>query len=145
MMVVVSVTACGTPSMFKKEYEKLRAVQIGWTEDQVKACLGEPFKVYTKESATENHCVQGREYRNRAITSKVWICIIDEPIAYVCFDDQSKVEEVLPGGVELLRRAHWPGVLNPGRQAGRGSSLDQGQVPAGACCVMAGQTACDPA
>jgi len=84
--------------MFKAEYAKLRAVQVGWSEEQVIAHLGEPWKIYMKEDAPENYYVEGWAHKERPITNKVWIYLLDEPIAYVYFDAESKVEEVFVGG-----------------------------------------------
>ena len=96
-MLILSA-ACGDPAMFKAEYDKLRSVQVGWTEEQVKAHLGEPWKVYTKDGAPEDYYVEGWAHKERPITNKVWIYIEDEPSAYVYFDAQNRVEEIFVGG-----------------------------------------------
>jgi outer membrane protein assembly factor BamE (lipoprotein component of BamABCDE complex) len=84
--------------MFEEEFEKLRAVQIGWTDAQVRAHLGEPWKVLTRGNASEHYYVEGWSYKKRPISNKVWLYLADEPIAYVYFDDKDKVEEVFVGG-----------------------------------------------
>jgi outer membrane protein assembly factor BamE (lipoprotein component of BamABCDE complex) len=95
---LVSSTGCGDPAMFKDEYEKLRAVQVGWTEDQVRTHLGAPWKVFRRESAPEHYYVEGWCYKKRPISNKVWIYLTDEAIAYVYFDDRDRVEDVFVGG-----------------------------------------------
>lgn len=87
---------CSRP--FDAEYRKFEAVAVGWTEEQVVAHLGEPARVYTRETAPKDYFVKGYGYKSRPITNKVWIYIGSEPIAYVYFDLRERVEEVVVRG-----------------------------------------------
>ena len=83
---------------FGDEYERFEAVEVGMTEGQVRELLGEPARVYEAETAPEEYYVDGWSYERRPITNKVFIYFSAEPIAYVWFDEENRVEEVFVGG-----------------------------------------------
>lgn len=85
-------------SVYGPEYERFEAIQVGMTEEQVRELLGDPLKVYDAETAPEDYYVEGWTFKRRPITNKVFIYIATEPIAYVWFDEQNRVEEVFVGG-----------------------------------------------
>jgi outer membrane protein assembly factor BamE (lipoprotein component of BamABCDE complex) len=97
MSAIVS-TACGPPSAFKAEYEHFNKVQVGWTEEKVREHLGEPFKVYDRATAPAHYYLDGHGYKERPITNKVWIYQGVEPVAYVYFNENGVVEEVVVRG-----------------------------------------------
>ncbi len=80
------------------EYELLRSVKIGLTEEDVVELLGQPYKVYQATDAPDDYYVEGYSRKERRITGKVFIYIASEPIAYIYFDHDNKVEEVFVGG-----------------------------------------------
>ncbi len=80
------------------EYELFQSVKIGMTEEEVVQLLGQPYKIYHATDAPENYYVDGYGYKERPITNKVFIYIASEPIAYVYFNHNNKVEEVVVGG-----------------------------------------------
>ena len=83
---------------FEEEYERFRQVQIGMTETEVVALLGDPQRVFIKDTAPENYYVDGYSFKKRLITGKVLIYVGAEPIAYVYLDNKSVVEYVFIGG-----------------------------------------------
>lgn len=88
----------GTASVFKEDYERFTSIQVGMTEEEVRARLGEPTYTYAKSSAPKDYYVKGYSFKKRDITNKVLIYVGREPIAYYYFDDNKKVEEVIVGG-----------------------------------------------
>ena len=85
-------------TVFADEYERFRTIEVGMTEAEVTSALGAPLKVYFRESAPANYYEEGYAFLERPITHKVFIYIGTEPIAYVYFDDDNRVEEVFVGG-----------------------------------------------
>lgn len=83
---------------FREERERLRAVQVGMTEARVVELLGPPDKVYSGSTAPRNYFVEGYSFKERQISSKVFIYLGVEAIAYVYFDDGDRVEEAFVGG-----------------------------------------------
>lgn len=73
-------------------------LELGLSSARVRERLGEPSYVYEAESAPEDYYVPGWAHRERPITSEVWIFHIGEPICYVWFDEQGKVEDWFVGG-----------------------------------------------
>jgi len=94
----LALAQCGPSDAFREDYEGLRSIKVGMTEQGVIEKLGTPLHVYDKASAPKDYYVEGWSRRERAITHKVLIYIASEPIAYVYLDDQNKVEEVFVGG-----------------------------------------------
>ncbi|MGH9777022.1 MAG: outer membrane protein assembly factor BamE domain-containing protein [Candidatus Acidiferrales bacterium] len=83
---------------FRDEYELFRSVKVGMTEDEVVRLLGPPHRVYTAANAPADYYVEGYNRKERPITNKVLIYVASEPIAYVYFDHENKVEDVYVGG-----------------------------------------------
>ena len=79
-------------------YKEFNTIKIGMSQTQVEEILGKPYKVYYKNSAPENYYIDGRNYRKRDITNKVYIYLKEEPIAYIYFDQSNRVEYVYVGG-----------------------------------------------
>jgi hypothetical protein len=97
--VVLPISAaCGPPKAFKHEYERFQAVKVGWTEEMVKDHLGTPLKIYQRDTAPENYYLGGHAHKKRPITNKVWIYQASEPVAYIYFGTDDRVEEVFVGG-----------------------------------------------
>jgi outer membrane protein assembly factor BamE (lipoprotein component of BamABCDE complex) len=85
-------------SSFHEDYARFESVKVGMSEGDVRRLLGEPSKVYEKATAPENYYIEGYSFKRRPITNKVLIYVASEPIAYVYFDDNDKVEETYVGG-----------------------------------------------
>ena len=79
-------------------YKEYRKIEIGMTQNEVEAKLGEPYKIYFKDTAPNNYYIDGYNYKKRDITNKVFIYIDGEPIAYIYFDNANIVEDVYVGG-----------------------------------------------
>ena len=85
--------------LFEKPREELRSkIRIGMTEEEIKNVLGKPDKIYFKETAPKDYYDYGWAYKERAISNKVFIYRLGEPIAYVYFDETNRVEDVFVGG-----------------------------------------------
>lgn len=84
--------------VFREDYRRLEAVEVGMTESQVRELLGEPHQEYEAGTAPEDYYVEGWAYKRRPITNKVFIYHGGEPILYVWFDEENRVEEVFVGG-----------------------------------------------
>jgi len=80
------------------KYKEYREIKIGMTQNEVENRLGQPYKVYLKDSAPEDYYIDGYSYNKRDITNKLYIYIDGEPIAYIYFDNYNKVEYVYVGG-----------------------------------------------
>lgn len=108
MLTVASATIVGALAVvfgtrvinetFRKDYDLFGAVKVGMTEEEVTNLLGSPYKIYYKGTAPTNYYVEGYAYKKRDISNKVFIYIGVEPIAYVYFDNQNKVDDVFVGG-----------------------------------------------
>lgn len=96
VIVLISVTA--VRDAFDEEHKRFESIKPGMTESQVLALLGKPERMYEKSSAPKDYYVKGYAFKERLITNKVYIYIGKEPIAYIYFDDQNKVEEAFVGG-----------------------------------------------
>lgn len=96
--IAVLVGSLAIRTTFEEEYEKFRAVKPGMTEEEVVQLLGKPFKVYEKETAPKNYYIEGYAFKERPITSKVYIYVASEPILYVYIDKNKKVEDMFLGG-----------------------------------------------
>ena len=83
---------------FKEEYALFRSVKEGMTEEEVVKLLGEPHWAYSASDAPADYYVEGYARKKRPITNKVFIYIGSEPIAYIWFDHQNRVEDVFVGG-----------------------------------------------
>lgn len=68
------------------------------SEKEVIDLLGEPHKIYHRDSAPKDYYVPGYAHKERAITNKVLIYSFGEPIAYYYIDESSKVEDIFIGG-----------------------------------------------
>jgi outer membrane protein assembly factor BamE (lipoprotein component of BamABCDE complex) len=95
---VILLSFLAVRGAFKEEYETFRSVQPGMSEEQVIQLLGKPYKVYEKDTAPKNYYVEGYAFKQRPITNKVYIYVASEPIAYVYFNKDNKVEEIFIGG-----------------------------------------------
>lgn len=74
-------------------------LELGLTQDEVRARFGrEPNYAYRAGSAPADYYVEGWARRERPITSSVWIYIEGEPICYVWFDADGRVEDWFVGG-----------------------------------------------
>ena len=98
LTAIIVNTACGPPSAFKAEYERFDRVQVGWTEKMVREHLGEPLKIYDRPTAPTHYYLEGHGYKRRPITDTVWVYQSVEPVAYVYFEQNSLVEEVVVRG-----------------------------------------------
>jgi outer membrane protein assembly factor BamE (lipoprotein component of BamABCDE complex) len=85
-------------SVFADEYERFRSVQVGMSEEDVRRILGAPYKIHFRSTAAADYYEQGYSFTRRPITTKVFVYIATEPIAYVYFDEMNQVEEVFVGG-----------------------------------------------
>lgn len=108
LLVVASATIIGALAVvfgtrvinetFRKDYDLFGAVKVGMADEEVTNLLGNPYKIYYKGTAPTNYYVEGYTYKKRDIPNKVFIYIGAEPIAYIYFDSQNKVEDVFVGG-----------------------------------------------
>jgi len=73
-------------------------LDLGLTAAEVVERLGEPNHVYHADTAPEHYYVPGWGYRQRPITSMVHIFILGEPIGYVWYDEDGRVEDWYFGG-----------------------------------------------
>jgi len=74
-------------------------LRLGLTEPEVIRLMGEaPAYRYEKAGAPAEYYVNGWERHERPITGKVLIFMLGEPICYVWFDEEGRVEEVFVGG-----------------------------------------------
>ena len=79
--------------------ERIRSkLELGLTPAQVVERLGEPDYVHGVDTAPEDYYVDGWAYRERPITSTVQVFILGEPIAYVWYDEDGRVEDWFVGG-----------------------------------------------
>jgi outer membrane protein assembly factor BamE (lipoprotein component of BamABCDE complex) len=83
---------------FAADYELLRKVKVGMSEQEVRSILGVPQHEYEGATAPTPYYVKGWAYKERPITNKVLIYIRSEPIAYVWIDQNGRVEDVFVGG-----------------------------------------------
>lgn len=83
---------------FEAEYERFRAVQLGMTENQIRALMGEPYKLYGADRGQTDYYIPGYSYEQRRITNKVLIYIGTEAIAYIYLNDADRVEHLFVGG-----------------------------------------------
>lgn len=83
---------------FAADYEQLRKVKTGMSEEEVRSILGVPQHEYNRATAPTPYYVKGWAYKERPITNKVLIYIRSEPIAYVWIDQNGRVEDVFIGG-----------------------------------------------
>ena len=83
---------------FKDEYARFNSVKLGMSEEEVIKLLDKPNKVYYGKTAPKDYYEKGYSYKRRAISNKVFIYIGSEPIAYVYFNEQNRVEDVFVGG-----------------------------------------------
>lgn len=95
--LAIAISGCRvTP--FAADYEELRKVKIGMSEQEVRSILGAPQHEYTRANAPTPYYVKGWAYKERPITNRVLIYIRSEPIAYVWIDHNGRVEDVFIGG-----------------------------------------------
>lgn len=66
---------------------------LGLTAAEVSERLGEPNHVYLAGTAPEHDDVDGWGYRERPLISTVHIFILGEPIGYVWYDEDGRVED----------------------------------------------------
>ena len=79
--------------------ERVRSqLELGLTAAQVVERLGDPDRVYDADAAPEDYYVDGWAHRERPITSTVQIFILGEPICYVWYDENQRVEDWFVGG-----------------------------------------------
>ena len=83
---------------FREEYERFSLVKPGMGEQEVVKLLGNPYKIYFRTTAPKDYYISGYAYKKREIINKVFIYIGTEPIAYIYFDNQNKVEDIFIGG-----------------------------------------------
>jgi len=83
---------------FKEEYALFRAVKLGMSEVEVVKLLGSPHKIYEKATAPKNYYLEGYSFKERPITNKVFVYIGTEPVAYIYFNDNNRVEGTFLGG-----------------------------------------------
>jgi outer membrane protein assembly factor BamE (lipoprotein component of BamABCDE complex) len=95
-VVLIGVIAVG--DAFDEEYKRFERIRPGMTESQVLALLGKPERMYEKGSAPKDYYIKGYAFKERPITNKVYVYVGKEPIAYIYFDNQNKVEEAVVGG-----------------------------------------------
>jgi outer membrane protein assembly factor BamE (lipoprotein component of BamABCDE complex) len=103
ILALTSLVAAGwladvIDSAFGHEYARFRAIEIGMSEADVRERLGRPHRIYYRATAPADYYAEGYEFKRRAITNKVFIHFATEPIAYVYFDEDNRVEEVFVGG-----------------------------------------------
>ena len=79
-------------------YKEYRKIKVGMTQDEVENILGEPYKIYFKDTAPKDYYIDGYYYKKRYIKNKVFIYIDGEPISYIYFNDDDNVEYVYIGG-----------------------------------------------
>lgn len=72
-------------------------VTPGMSEQEVRDKLGEPFKVYAKETAPESYYLPSYPQKVRDITGKVLVYLRGASICYVWTDTNECVEEVFTG------------------------------------------------
>jgi hypothetical protein len=85
-------------TVLSADYARFRSVKRGWTEAQVKAKLGNPYRVCKPSNASSACWVSGFAHPRRPATGPVYVYLGDEPIAYVFLDLHGNVEEVFVGG-----------------------------------------------
>lgn len=97
-VAVVLITVMAVRDAFDEEYKRFQSIKPGMTDSQVLVLLGKPERMYEKGSAPKDYYIKGYAFKERPISNKVYIYVSKEPIAYIYFDDQNKVEEVFVGG-----------------------------------------------
>lgn len=99
-LIVIAVLAGArlVNETFRKDYERYGVVKIGMTDEEVVNLLGSPYRVYDKATAPRDYYIDGYAHENREINNKVFIYISTEPIAYIYFDGENKVEDIFIGG-----------------------------------------------
>jgi outer membrane protein assembly factor BamE (lipoprotein component of BamABCDE complex) len=94
----IALTGCSETPFFEDEYRRLRSVEVGMSEEEVTAALGEPLHAYSSSTAPNPYYVDGYTFKEREITNKVLIFVESEAIAYVYIDPKNEVEEIFVGG-----------------------------------------------
>ena len=97
LMLVVSARIIRN-QIFGDEYRRLETVKIGMSEKEVIGLLGQPHKIYYRDSAPKNYYVPGYSHKERNISNKVFIYSFAEPITYYYFDESNRVEDIFIGG-----------------------------------------------
>jgi len=83
---------------FREDYARLRAIEVGMTEKEVRDRLGSPVYEHQAGTSPEQFCVSGRFCEKRAISNRLLVFIAGEPIAYVFIGRDDRVEHVAVGG-----------------------------------------------
>jgi outer membrane protein assembly factor BamE (lipoprotein component of BamABCDE complex) len=77
------------------EYIKAKQIKIGMDEKEVYKLLGQPFKIYEKETAPENYYLEGYAIRKRRITNRVLLYGVGpDEVWYIYIDRQNRVEYI---------------------------------------------------
>lgn len=87
-----------TPDYFAEERAHFAQAKVGMTEQEVRGALGPPQRVFEASRAPAHYYVDGWAYDERSISNKVHIYLGGEPIAYVYYDHDDRVEHVFVGG-----------------------------------------------
>ena len=74
-----------------------RQVEPGMSEQEVRDTLGEPFKLYAKDSAPESYYLPSYPRKVRDITGRVLVYLQGASICYVWTDPNERVEDVFIG------------------------------------------------
>jgi hypothetical protein len=83
---------------FREDYARLRAIEVGMTEKEVRDRLGSPVYEHQAGTPPERFWVSGRFCEKRAISNRLLVFIAGEPIAYVFNGRDARVEHVAVGG-----------------------------------------------
>jgi len=98
IIIILKYLAIYNEEKLWPKYKEYREIKIGMTQNEVENMLGQPYKVYYKDNAPKNYYIEGWNYKKRNINNKVYIYLEGEPIAYIYFDNDDKVEYVFVGG-----------------------------------------------
>ena len=80
-------------------YTRARSVQLGMTETDVRARLGEPYRSYEAATAPKDYYADGYSYQRREISNRALIYFGGtDMIVYVYLDKDERVEHVFIGG-----------------------------------------------
>jgi hypothetical protein len=84
-------------TILSSDYARFRSVKPGWTDAQVRATLGKPYRTCRPAGPTPCY-IPGWARPRRAITGTVYVYLGSEPIAYVFMGADGRVDEVFVGG-----------------------------------------------
>lgn len=85
-------------TFFAADFERVEAIKVGMTHDQVAQILGPPDLEYTAENVPENYYWPGYRFKRRPVSGKVLIYKRLVFVAYIYLSVEGTVEEVFTGG-----------------------------------------------